>query len=127
MLSSIRTITVHCQCYNLSSEMPVRSSLLITSPADSQLFPSIAEYYANKNIPSPEWSPLLIVDFSEEDGVWLRVEGPASNRARVITVSIFGRQADGSLHPLQSFSIVYPSTGLKVGLIGAGLHYREDR
>ncbi|EPB66052.1 hypothetical protein ANCCEY_14862 [Ancylostoma ceylanicum] len=65
------------------------------------------------NIPSPEWSPLLIVDFSEEDGVWLRVEGPASHRARVITVSIFGRHADGSLHPLQSFSIVYPSTGLK--------------
>ncbi|EYC14052.1 hypothetical protein Y032_0042g685 [Ancylostoma ceylanicum] len=90
-----------------------RSSLLITSPTDSQLFPSIAEYYANKNIPSPEWSPLLIVDFSEEDGVWLRVEGPASHRARVITVSIFGRHADGSLHPLQSFSIVYPSTGLK--------------
>ncbi|KAK6734763.1 hypothetical protein RB195_018138 [Necator americanus] len=90
-----------------------RSTLLITSPSDIQLSPTIAEYYANKDIPSPEWSPLLIVDFSEEDGIWLRVEGPASYHARAITVSIFERHADGALHPLQTFSIVHPDTGLK--------------
>ncbi|KAK6036966.1 hypothetical protein COOONC_25529, partial [Cooperia oncophora] len=55
-----------------------RSSLLVTSPTDSQLSPEIAAYYSNKNSSSPVWSPLLIVDFGDEDGLWLRVEGPSS-------------------------------------------------
>ncbi|VDP36512.1 unnamed protein product [Heligmosomoides polygyrus] len=91
-----------------------RSRLLITSPSDSQLSPEIAEYYANKNISSPHWSPLLIVDFGDEDGLWLRVEGPPSSHARTITVSTFERNIDGALHALESVNVVHPSTGFKV-------------
>ncbi|KAK5975862.1 hypothetical protein GCK32_005763 [Trichostrongylus colubriformis] len=90
-----------------------RSSLLVTSPSDPQLSPEIASYYANKNISSPDWSPLLIVDFGDEDGVWLRVEGPPLWHARVITVSIFERHSDGVLRPLQSVNVIHPSTGFK--------------
>uniref|UniRef100_A0A7I5E6Y3 SEFIR domain-containing protein n=1 Tax=Haemonchus contortus TaxID=6289 RepID=A0A7I5E6Y3_HAECO len=90
-----------------------RSSLLVTSPSDSQLSPEIGTFYANKNISTPDWSPLLIVDFGDEDGLWLRVEGPSSSHARVITVSIFERHVDGVLRPLQSVNVVHPSTGFK--------------
>ncbi|VDO61964.1 unnamed protein product, partial [Haemonchus placei] len=90
-----------------------RSSLLVTSPSDSQLSPEIATFYANKNVSTPDWSPLLIVDFGDEDGLWLRVEGPSSSHARVITVSVFERHLDGVLRPLQSVNVVHPSTGFK--------------
>ncbi|VDM69844.1 unnamed protein product [Strongylus vulgaris] len=113
----------------------ISSTLLITSPSDVQLYPAIAEYYANEvavliirkedscvfytailtfqGNADLELSPLLIIDFSDEDGVWLRVGGPASQKSRVITISIFGRD-DGVLHPLHTFSITHPATGLKV-------------
>ncbi|KAK6027805.1 SEFIR domain protein, partial [Ostertagia ostertagi] len=65
------------------------------------------------NISSPDWSPLLIVDFGDEDGLWLRVEGPPSSQARIITVSIFERHLDSVLRPLQSVNVIHPSTGFK--------------
>ncbi|CAJ0605429.1 unnamed protein product [Cylicocyclus nassatus] len=89
-----------------------RSTLLITSPSDVQLHPSIAEYYGSEDARS-KLSPLLIVDFSEEDGIWLRVEGPALQISRSIAVSVFERRSDGTLHPLQTFTIARPTTGLK--------------
>ncbi|WKX94307.1 hypothetical protein Q1695_011507 [Nippostrongylus brasiliensis] len=90
-----------------------RSSLLISSPSDSQLSPEIAAHYAQKNISSPDWSPLLIVDFSEGDGLWLRVEKPSSVYERIITVSIFEHHSEGVLRPLESVNVVHPSTGFK--------------
>ncbi|KJH50891.1 SEFIR domain protein [Dictyocaulus viviparus] len=90
-----------------------RSSLLVASPTESQLSPDIAMYYSTTNVSNPDWSPLLIVDLSENDGVWLRVEGPPSYYARLIEISLFERQSDGVLRLLQTFNVVHPSTGLK--------------
>lgn len=97
-----------------------RSTLLITSPTESQLSPDIAMYYLDKNVSDPDWSPLLIVDLSEKDGVWLRVERPSSYYARVIAISIFERHHDGVLRSLQTVSIVHPSTGFKWRNVGKG-------
>ncbi|KAJ1370333.1 hypothetical protein KIN20_032037 [Parelaphostrongylus tenuis] len=90
-----------------------RATLVITSPTESQLSPDIAMYYSDRNMSDPDWSPLLIVDLSEKDGVWLRVERPPSYYARLIAISIFERHNDGVLRSVQTVNVVHPSTGYK--------------
>ncbi|KAE9412832.1 hypothetical protein Angca_003766, partial [Angiostrongylus cantonensis] len=90
-----------------------RSTLVVTSPTESQLSPDVAMYYSDTNTSDLDWSPLLIVDLSEHDGVWLRVERTPPYYARIVTISIFERHGDGVLRSLQTASIVHPSTGFK--------------
>ncbi|VDM52707.1 unnamed protein product [Angiostrongylus costaricensis] len=91
-------VTVYPQnCRVFVPPLPTRSLSLGRSPNTSDL----------------DWSPLLIVDLSEHDGVWLRVERPPPYYARIVTISVFERHNDGVLRSLQTVSIVHPSTGFK--------------
>lgn len=102
-----------------------RSSLLITVPQDVQLYPSISRYYQKHGSPSSTlalqtlpsistiWSPAIIVDLSDNDGVWLRVEGPGEYSGNSITLSLFESVDDGPLRSLETFYVKAPNTGVK--------------
>ncbi|CAD6198189.1 unnamed protein product [Caenorhabditis auriculariae] len=101
-----------------------RSTLLVTAPVDSQLFPSIKEYYeergskkeTSENELENAWSPMLILDLSDVDGVWFRVQPFPENLVGSVSLRVFRRDLqkdDDSLVLSRSFEVESPYSGVK--------------
>ncbi|PAV86361.1 hypothetical protein WR25_11375 [Diploscapter pachys] len=89
-----------------------RSSIYVSSPQDMQLFPEIAHLYKH----DIGWSPMLLTDLSDEDGIWVRVNGPTDYIARRISIIVFqrlGNSTSGSLSQVATFDVEYPNGGVK--------------
>ncbi|CAI4230879.1 unnamed protein product [Auanema sp. JU1783] len=90
-----------------------RSSLIFTAPEESHLFPEIAKFYS---VPQFDWSPMLIIDVTESDGVWVRIEKPKSIKLYSIRVDLFKHlriKDKPGLKLLETITISNPSLGRK--------------
>ncbi|VDK55905.1 unnamed protein product, partial [Anisakis simplex] len=72
------------------------STFIVTLPLETQLHSSIARFYSGEAVNLNDWSPLVIVDITPQDGVWLRYKRPTDRRIKQMTFTIYEKLSDTS-------------------------------
>uniref|UniRef100_A0A9J2PAX8 Small ribosomal subunit protein bS16m n=1 Tax=Ascaris lumbricoides TaxID=6252 RepID=A0A9J2PAX8_ASCLU len=95
------------------------SSLIVTIPLETQLHSSIAQFYNGDLFNPTDWSPLVIVDLTPTDGVWLRYERPSDRRIKQMTFTIYEKR-DTSNKFVFTEILDAPNSGFKWTNVPAG-------